>query len=126
MTPLEKFRYLGLGQTVRKYCLKTERALKRRRRPPALPAPGTFTGHVHLLGHDFDLSAPNRWHGDWPVIYSQAIPLDAGDDVKLIWELNRHQSGPSPESVRDWLAQFPYEFGINWNCAMEVGLRLIA
>ena len=28
--------------------------------------------------------------------------------------------------IRDWCAQNPYEFGINWNNAMEVALRLIA
>ena len=56
----------------------------------------------------------------------------AGGDVKVIWELNRHQFLPTLDRelarrlVRDWIAQNPYEFGINWNSAMEVGLRLIA
>ena len=133
MNPIEKFRYLGLAQTARKYCLKTERAAKRALlRPPPLPAPDTFSLRLNLLGNDFDLSAPDRWHGAWPFIYSHAIPLDAGGDVKLIWELNRHQFLPALDRelarrlVRDWIAQNPYEFGINWNSAMEVGLRLIA
>ena len=132
MNALEKFHYLGPVQTARKYLLKTERALKRLRQAPALPAADTFDLRVHLLGHDFDLAAPNRWHGAWPVIYSQAIPLDAGGDVKLIWELNRHQflagldRDLARRLVRDWLVQNPYEFGINWNSAMEVALRLIA
>jgi hypothetical protein len=124
---LEKFRYLGPGQTARKCLLKAERALKRRLlRPPALPPPAKLDGRVRLLGHEFDLSAPNRWHGDWPFLYSQAIPLDAAGDVKLIWELNRHQFGVTREMVEDWLAQNPPEFGVNWISAMEAALRLIA
>ncbi len=127
MNALAKFRYLGPWQTARKYALKAERALNRHRRPPQLPAQDpTIDLRLTLLGHDFDLSATNRWHGAWPVIYSHAVPLDAGGDVKLIWELNRHQFGPTRQMIRDWIAQNPYEFGINWNSAMEVGLRLIA
>jgi hypothetical protein len=132
MNRLEKFRYLGPAQTFRKYFLKTERVLKRFRRPPALPVPDKFDVHVTLLGHEFDLAASNRWHSGWPVIYSQAIPLDAGGDVKLIWELNRLQflAGLDREFahrlLRDWIAQNPPEFGINWRDPMEVALRLIA
>ena len=133
MNPIEKFRYLGPAQTARKYCLKAERAAKRvLLRPPALPTPDAFNLRLNLLGNDFDLSAPTRWHGGWPFLYANAIPLNAGGDVKLIWELNRHQflSGLDRELarrlVRDWITQNPYEFGINWNSAMEVGLRLIA
>lgn len=60
---------------------------------------------------------------------------EAVGDVKLVWELNRHQFLPplaarDPELTRrilqDWIDQNPYEFGINWSSAMEVGLRLIA
>ena len=133
MNPLEKFHYLGPAQTARKYFLKAERATKRvLLRPPSLPAPDAFNLRLNLLGNDFDLSAPNRWHGGWPIIYSHAIPLNIGGDVKLIWELNRHQFLPTLDRdlarrlVRDWIAQNPYEFGVNWNSAMEVGLRLMA
>jgi hypothetical protein len=133
VNPIEKFRYLGPAQTARKYCLKAERAAKRvLLRPPSLPTPDTFNLRLNLLGTDFDLSKPPRWHGGWPFLYSQAIPLNAGGDVKEIWELNRHQFLPALDRelarrlVRDWIAQNPYEFGINWNSAMEVGLRLIA
>lgn len=125
MTALEKLRYLGVPQTARKYCLKAERAAKRALlRSPKLPAPQPLNLRLTLLGHKFDLSAPNRWHGDWPLIYSQAIPLVA--DVKPIWELNRHQFPLTQQIVDDWLAQNPYEFGVNWMSAMEVGLRLIS
>lgn len=97
-----------------------------------------------LLGQHHDLRQPGRWHRSpdtgncWPLRYAQAIPVEgpqAAGDVKLIWELNRRQFLPSlagrdPELVRrilrDWLAQNPYEFGINWSSAMEVGLRLVA
>jgi hypothetical protein len=130
---LEKFRYLGPAQTVRKYCLKAEHTAKRLLlRPPKLPAPDHFDLRLNLLGHDFDLSAPNRWRGEWPFLYSGAVPLNAGGDVKTIWELNRHQFLSTLDRdlarrlVRDWITQNPYEFGINWNSAMEVGLRMIA
>ena len=52
--------------------------------------------------------------------------------MKVIWELNRHQFLPTLDRelarrlVRDWIAQNPCEFGINWNSAMEVGLTVIA
>ncbi len=127
MNALEKFRYLGPWQITRKYLLKLEHALKCHKPPPQLPPQDPALDlQLRLLGHDFDLRAPHRWHGTWPFLYSHAIPLDAGDDVKLIWELNRLQFAPTRQMIRDWIAQNPYEFGINWNNAMEVGLRLIA
>jgi hypothetical protein len=143
MNPLAKFQYLGLAQTLRKYLLKTERALNRRvRKPPPFPQQDAAIDlHLTLLGHEFDLHSPNRWHRSpdtgktWPLLYSHAIPLDAAGDVKLVWELNRHQFLPTlaekdPDLtrriLRDWIAQNPYEFGINWNSALEVGLRLIS
>ena len=146
MNSLAKLRYLGPSQTVRKYLLKTERCLNQRvRKPPALPPQdSTIDLHLTLLGHEFDLRAPNRWHRSpdtgesWPLVYSQAMAVtgpEAVGDVKLVWELNRHQFLPplvarDPELTRrilqDWIDQNPYEFGVNWNSAMEVGLRLVA
>ena len=126
MNALAKLCYLGPGQVARKYALKVERALHSRRRPPALAPPAPLAGRVRLLGHDFDLAPPNRWHGDWPVLPAPAIRLGDDADVKLIWELNRHQFGITEPMVRDWLAQNPPGFGINWHSAMEVALRLIA
>ena len=61
-----------------------------------------------------------------PFLPAPAIPLDAAGDVKLIWELNRHQFGVTRDMVDDWRAQNPVGFGINWVSAMEVALRLIA
>lgn len=127
MNALAKFRYLGPCQTARKYLLKAEHAANRSKQPPALPPQDpSIDLRLTLLGHDFDLHAPNRWHGQWPFLYGPAVPLNAGGDVKLIWELNRHQFGPTRQMIRDWIAQNPYPFGINWNNAMEVALRMIA
>ena len=142
MNPLEKFRYLGPAQTARKYALKAERALKAAYcRPPVVPGQDpTIDLQLTLLGCEFDLRRPNRWHYSpdtgktWPLRYGMAVPLDVGD-VKLVWELNRHQFLPALASkdpglvrriLRDWVSQNPFEYGIHWNSALEVGIRLIA
>ena len=145
MKTTEKLEYLGPYQTVRKNLLKVERALSRvLLRPAALPPQFQCDLHLWLLGHEFDLSLPNYWHRSpdtgncWPMIYGPAMHVtgeQAVGDVKLIWELNRHQFLPElartdPKLaillLRDWVRQNPCEFGVNWNSALEVGLRLIA
>ena len=139
MNAFEKFRYLGPMQTARKYALKLEHAINCRRPPPSLPLPDQgIELRLTLLGHEFDLSRPDRWHYSpdtgqvWPMKYGPAMPLDIAGDVKLVWELNRHQFLPSLDKelarrlVRDWIAQNPYPFGINWSSVLEAALRLIA
>src|SRR5690242_5040950 len=103
MTALEKFRYLGLAQTFRKYALKAERATKGALLHPPTPPPGdgNIELQLDLLGQHFDLRARDRWHRapdtghSWPLAYGLTIPLDAAGDVKFIWELNRHQFLPA-------------------------------
>jgi len=132
MNAFKKFCYLGPWQTARKYLLKVECAANAGQRPPVLPAQDpSLDLKLKLLGHEFDLSAPHRWHGSWPLIYGPALALDR-EDVKPLWELNRHQFLPSLDKelarriVRDWIAQNPYPFGINWNSPLEAALRMIA
>jgi hypothetical protein len=65
----------------------------------------------------------------------------AGVDVKVPWELSRmqhlpelaaafttSQDGALPAEfecqVRDWIAQNPPRFGVNWACTMDVGIRI--
>jgi hypothetical protein len=141
---LAKLRYLGIVQTARKFALKTDR-VRRRNPPPRPPATAAAWGlHYEYLGHRFDLDRPDRWHYSpdtgrcWPWGYGPSLPVSgptAAGDVKLIWELNRHQFLPAlarqdPDLARevltDWLSQNPAPWGINWSSAMEVGLRLIA
>ncbi len=144
MNAWAKLRYLGVAQTARKYALKAERA--RRRHPPPRPTPAATRWGLRYdyLGHTFDLDRPDRWHyspdtgRSWPWQYGPSLPVcgpAAAGDVKLIWELNRHQFLPTlarrdPHLARavltDWLTQNPVPWGINWSSAMEVGLRLIA
>ncbi|MEI6084963.1 MAG: alginate lyase family protein [Verrucomicrobiota bacterium] len=143
MNALEKFRYLGWAQTFRKYALKAERAAKGALiHPPAVPlGDPDIELHLELLGQSFDLRVRDRWHRTpdtghtWPLTYGLTIPLDHTGDVKFIWELNRHQFLPelartdpqlARRILRDWVTQNPFEFGINWNNALEVSLRLIA
>jgi len=64
-------------------------------------------------------------------------------DVKRIWEKNRHHhltvmalvywltgderfSKETVTQLSSWLDQNPYPYGINWNQALEAGIRLIA
>jgi heparinase II/III-like protein len=102
-----------------------------------------------LLGLDEqDFGEQIDWHRDplsgaiWPRDYHADINLSRGDgsDVRLLWELNRFPqaitlarafavtnderfSAEFFSQVESWRAQNPYGYGVNWSCAMEVGLR---
>jgi uncharacterized heparinase superfamily protein len=106
-----------------------------------------------LLGHrQLFFGDPVNWHLD-PVSgrrapldhWSRLDPLDPAQvgDVKIIWELNRHQwlvrlgqayrlTGEARYAeafasfVREWVRANPYGIGINWASSLEVALRLIA
>jgi hypothetical protein len=105
-----------------------------------------------LFGAAVRYGDPIRWRRD-PVRgietgldYFRSIPyldVERAGDHKTIWELNRHQhlvllcqayrmSG-HPEIVREvwrqlesWLEQNPFQRGINWASALEVGFRALS
>lgn len=87
-------------------------------------------------GHRWD---PRVWYRDQPQVVGRGV------DVKLPWELSRMQHLPllacgfalaagAAEAQRyrdefraqviDFIAHNPPRFGINWNCAMDVGIRV--
>jgi len=92
------------------------------------------------------------WHttfhtgGRWPLIPAHKIDCRSPDrpgDVKLIWELNRHQylhslgkaywyTGESQYldeakyQITDWIEHNPVGIGINWESTLEVSIRLIS
>lgn len=95
---------------------------------------------------------PMDWHLDpisgrrAPLVHwSRLDPLDPGavGDMKVVWELNRHQwlvhlgqayraTGDEryarmfAASVREWMEANPPGRGINWASSLEVALRLIS
>jgi hypothetical protein len=112
-----------------------------------------MSGRFDLLGYkDLDFGDPIDWHLD-PVSgrraprvhWSRIDPLDAQrvGDVKVTWELNRHQwlvtlaqayalgnderyAERLVHHLESWMDQNPLGQGINWTSSLEVALRLIA
>jgi Heparinase II/III-like protein/Heparinase II/III N-terminus len=109
-------------------------------------------GRYRLLGLNLELDREPRWRRD-PVRgvetglpYFRRVPyLDASrvGDHKLVWELNRHQHLTLlaqafvvcerkeffEELLRQWeswVEQNPFQRGINWASALEVGIRALA
>jgi hypothetical protein len=108
--------------------------------------------HFALLGHTVEMGPEIAWRRDaihnleTGLEYFRKIPyLDVAHtgDHKLIWELNRHQhlivlaqawrlSGRAEflaeirAELESWLAQNPYNRGINWSSALEVGFRALS
>jgi asparagine synthase/heparinase II/III-like protein len=106
-----------------------------------------------LLGYrELSFGEPVDWHLD-PISgkrsplehWSLLDPLDVErhGDVKVVWELNRHQRlvrlGQAYRATQDeryaeaagallarWLEQNPPGLGINWSSSLEVSLRLIS
>jgi Heparinase II/III-like protein/Heparinase II/III N-terminus len=110
-------------------------------------------GRFDLLGHRrVDFGTPVDWHLDpisgvrlprvhWSRI-DHANPA-MGADVKLIWELNRHQhfvtlgkaywytgderyAATFLEHLSGWMDANPPKLGINWASSLEVAFRAIA
>lgn len=105
-----------------------------------------------LLGGEVSTGPEIRWRRDpvrqieTPPRYFRFIPyLDCrrAGDHKIIWELNRHQHlvllaqayllsgrreflGEIQRQVESWLAQNPFQRGINWASALEVGFRALS
>jgi hypothetical protein len=107
----------------------------------------------NLLGYNnLDLGRQIDWHLD-PVHRKRAprtlwyevpyLDFDAVGDVKIIWELNRHQhfvtlgkayqlTGEEKyprefaSQFCDWRAQNPYPVGVNWASSLEVAFRSLS
>jgi hypothetical protein len=111
--------------------------------------------NFNLLGSgklNVDVS-PGRinWHRD----FKSGVEWDAstfyldvervkggGSDIKVPWELSRFQhlttlgkaywltsnekyTREFVNEINDWIENNPYQYGINWNCTMEVAIRAI-
>lgn len=105
---------------------------------------------ITLLGHVFRPADPDfDWHADptrgrlWPL-----VALDDNDvvrgvraDVKLVWEVNRHQFLPTlaraacytgderygraaVAMLRSWIDANPTGIGVNWSSNLEVAIRM--
>ena len=98
------------------------------------------------------LGARLPWHTDfktgreWPLAYCADIEyneLDRPSDVKVPWELSRCQhftrlgqaywltgderyGSEFVAETTDWIAANPFSQGVNWACAMDVGLRAVS
>jgi hypothetical protein len=109
-------------------------------------------GRYRLLGLDLELEREPRWRRDpasgveTGLPYFRRVPyLDASrtGDHKVVWELNRHQhltllaqasvvcerTEFFEELLRQWeswVEQNPFQRGINWASALEVGIRALA
>ncbi|MBV9181328.1 MAG: alginate lyase family protein, partial [Acidobacteria bacterium] len=106
-----------------------------------------------LLGYeDLDYGTPIRWHLD--VVHGKEAPrkpwykiryLEFAEvgDVKITWELNRHQHFMTLAKAYlatndkrfaeeifaqwyDWREQNPYPIGINWSSSLEVAFRTLS
>ncbi len=91
------------------------------------------------------------WHRDyvtgkqWPRRHWSRVSLTPGDgaDIKLVWELNRHQhflllaasyhltkneryAEEFVGQLASWLEENPVAVGVNWTEGVEIGLRLIS
>jgi Heparinase II/III-like protein/Heparinase II/III N-terminus len=106
----------------------------------------------HFLGFTHRYPAQElNWHYDstidyeWPRCHYSEIPwgVRPNADVKIPWELARFQHAitlvqayhltqkecyPQEfcQQLRSFVQQNPYEMGIHWACAMEVGLRAVS
>jgi hypothetical protein len=105
-----------------------------------------------LLGGTLETGPQIHWRRDYtsgletPTTYFRRIPyLDAqrAGDHKNIWELNRHQHlvllaqayllsdreayfDEIVRQVESWLAENPFQSGINWTSALEVAFRALS
>lgn len=95
------------------------------------------------------------WHVDFktgyswnPETYYRDIKIPYGTaDIKVPWELSRFQHVPTlgkvywiteqksenkskyafefMQQIEDWIEQNPPKFGVNWNCPMDVAIRVV-
>jgi len=108
-------------------------------------------GRFEFMGHVFDFAGgPIDWHFApdtgrcWPRVRWNRLNLygaDAAGDVKLTWELNRHQFWPTlarawwltgddtyaqawVDQITGWLNDNPPEIGVNWLSNLEHAIRM--
>jgi len=105
-----------------------------------------------LLGITLNTGPDIHWRRDYAngvetrPIYFRRIPylnVALAGDHKSVWEINRHQhlillaqaylfSGQQKfikeieSQLEDWFAQNPFQCGINWTSALEVGFRALS
>jgi hypothetical protein len=112
-----------------------------------------IAGYVFFFGYPkLHVGTPVDWHKDpltgtrAPLVFHSRIDYRESarvGNVKVIWELGRHQhlvslavayavSGERTyktavvEQIESWIATNPYGIGIHWCSALEVALRLIS
>ena len=103
-------------------------------------------GTILETGPEIDWRRDYAHHKTSGTNYFRVVPylnFDAVGDHKFIWELNRHQhlvllaqayllSGKQPylaeifAQLGSWLRQNPFQRGINWASALEVGFRALS
>ena len=117
-----------------------------------LTADVILQGRVPIFGQVIDYGSKLAWRRDpqcgieTPATYFRRVEyLDvaAVGDHKLIWEINRHQhlvllaqacvvSGREEfaqyafHQLEDWWKENPFQRGINWTSALEVGFRALS
>lgn len=104
-----------------------------------------------LMGCQFVFNAKIDWHyaGEnvrWPLMHWSSINVDGNQglqDVRPLWELNRHQhfltlgraywwTGDRKyprefvSQLRSWIKENPAEMGINWQSNLEIAIRSIS
>lgn len=93
-----------------------------------------------------------NWHlcfetkKNWPVKFWNDIDyrnMESLGDIKIIWELNRHQyflelgkaylytqdevyALEFVRQIESWIKQNPFEMGINWITKLDIGIRIIS
>jgi len=109
-------------------------------------------GRIPILGIEVDYGAIPKWRRDplrgkeTPRDYFRFIPyldVTVAGDHKIIWEINRHQhlvllaqaflATANPRyfeavirQLEDWWNDNPFQRGINWASALEVGFRALS
>ncbi len=110
------------------------------------------TGQLPVLGLRLDIGKDIRWRKDYvggiethPVYFRRIPYLDPSltGDHKIIWEMSRHQHlvllaqayliEQLPEylteiqrQLENWMDANPFQRGINWTSALEVGFRALS
>lgn len=115
-------------------------------------ANNVLAGRYPLFGDLFDLGPEPDWRKDFvhsrrsSLKYFRLVPyldFDAVGDHKVVWELNRHQwlvplamawrlTGDEryrqaiSRALESWIRENPFQTGINWCSALEVGVRSLS